>query len=199
MFCLRSPRRQHRRVETFRNPDAEQSNYDNYANPIPPEVKNNYQEILETKRSQQSMLSNQLRQEIESKRRLLDMQNTAISIQQQTDFLMNQFRSFKRPEPANVLTNQYGSAPPPFKPQLMSLRDFIKQSPRRIQHNNVKNSILVQNEEFAHPVRANFAKMVLPTIKPLPGSKELTSTSQLVYPDGHSSSLDKKYSSRLAY
>ncbi|EAX98989.1 hypothetical protein TVAG_431980 [Trichomonas vaginalis G3] len=196
MFCLRSPRRSHRRVETFEDPPAEIDKTNNYSPPPSNEIQSNYQNFLETKKIQQSMLSNQLRQEIESKRRLLDMQTSSISIQEQTDFLLNQFKSFKRPEPRTLIENRNENYQSVYNPQLFSLRDYIQKSPRRYNQNNVRKPQIAVNEEFVRPMRTNFSKFVLPSIKPEPYCKKLDSSSELVYPDGHYSAVSSVQDSR---
>ena len=205
MFTLRSPRKSHPSQinDTFSNtflpsPIRDQSlkNQNFSFDEDFQQTRKNYQQYLENKKMQQTFMSQQLKQEIENKRRLMEIQHNNLNIQEQAENILAGLKTMKRPPP--ISPPKIHNPEPIQLGEIKSIREYMDLSPRRKYYQKPRRSYIPERTNWNHPLKTNFSRYV---IQPPPKQVEFTgkklfSSSELVYPDGHFSAVSTSQGSR---
>lgn len=186
MFTLRSPRKPPPRpIDTFSNtiasdfPSQAQQETDSEL-----EAKITYKKFMESKRQQQTFLSRQLKQEIENKRRIFEIQHNDQNVQEQAESIINRFNNFRKPQRVDPIDVNINSKHVRIG-EIKSIKDYMVESPRRVTFNKPVKSFIPEKSFMLHPMKTNFSKYVIPPPQVEVSGKKLPTTSEFVYPDGH--------------
>ena len=203
MFTLRSPRRnpQNQISDTFSNTFVPSPIHNRRFNQNIAfdedfqQTRKNYQQFLENKKMQQTFMSQQLKQEIQNKRRFMETHHNNQNIQEQAENILASLKTMNRPP--RIHPPEIHNPEPIQLGEIKSIREYMDQSPRRSYYQKPRRSYIPERPNWNHPIKSNFSKYVIPPPKQVEFTgKKLFSSSELVYPDGHFSAVTTSQGSR---